>query len=217
MIRILICDDQALVRAGLRMILESQPDLEVVGEADDGYQAVEQGNLLDPDVVLMDIRMPHLDGIEATRQLLGKTRERCKILILTTFDADEYVYEALTAGASGFLLKSAPPAELTRAVRLVHEQQALLAPEITRRLIEDYVKRPGPSRSLGFPELTEREIDVLRHVALGMANGEISDALFISEATVKSHINRIFSKLHLRDRAQAVIIAYQRGLVSPGG
>jgi len=215
--RLLICDDQALVRAGLRMILEAHPDLSVVGEAGDGYEAVDLARELCPDVVLMDIRMPQLDGIEATRRLLGRSGVMCKVLILTTFDADDYVYDALKAGASGFLLKSAPPAELTRAVRLVHEDQALLAPEITRRLIEDFVNRPDTPPEVGFPELTEREIEVLRHLAQGMSNAEISDTLFISQATVKSHINRIFAKLHLRDRAQAVIVAYERGLVSPGG
>jgi len=217
MIRVLICDDQALVRAGLRMILEAQGDFEVVGEAADGHEAVDLARRLSPDVVLMDIRMPRVDGIEATRRVLGQDGAVCKVLILTTFDTDEYVYDALKAGASGFLLKSVPPVELTRAVRLVHEDQALLAPEITRRLIEEYVKRPSPPPEVGFPELTEREIEVLRHLAMGMTNAEISEALYISQATVKSHINRIFAKLHLRDRAQAVIVAYERGLVSPGG
>lgn len=216
MIRVLICDDQALVRAGLSMILQEHPDMTVIGEAEDGHRAVDLVRELSPDVVLMDIRMPQLDGIEATRRVLADGTTRCKVLILTTFDADEYVYAALKAGASGFLLKSAPPSELTRAVRLVHEDQALLAPEITRRLIEDFVNRPSHSPDGAFPELTEREVEVLAELAQGKSNREISETLFISEATVKSHINRIFAKLHLRDRAQAVIVAYERGLVSPG-
>jgi len=199
------------------MILEAGGDFAVIGEAGDGYEAVDLARQLSPDVVLMDIRMPQLDGIEATRRLLEGAGAGCKILILTTFDTDDYVYDALKAGASGFMLKSAPPAELTRAVRLVYEDQALLAPEITRRLIEEYVNRPSAPTETGFPELTEREIEVLRHLAQGMTNTEISDALFISHATVKSHINRIFAKLGLRDRVQAVIVAYERGLVTPGG
>lgn len=214
MIRILICDDQALVRGGLRMMLEAQPHLEVVGEAGDGHQAISRTAELEPDVVLMDIHMPGLDGIEATRQILAQPPDGPRVLVLTTFDEDEYVYAALRAGASGFMLKSAPPAELVRAIEVVHEGQALLAPEVTKRLIEDYLRGPGPTQT-GLPELTDRETEILRHIAIGGSNSEIASELFITEATVKSHINRIFSKLDLRDRAQAVILAYERGLVTP--
>lgn len=217
MIGILVCDDQALVRGGLRMMLEAQPDLEVVGEAADGREAVDLAVRLGPDVILMDIRMPYLDGIEATRRLLDRAPQDRRVLVLTTFDDDEYVYAALKAGASGFLLKSAPPSELVRAVRLIHEGQALLAPEITRRLVADFVRRPPPTAAhAGLPELTEREVEVLKSIAIGRSNAEIAQTLFISEATVKSHINRIFAKLHLRDRVHAVILAYERGLVEPG-
>lgn len=216
MIRVLICDDQALVRGGLRMMLDAQPDIEVVGEAADGRQGIDAAAQLRPDVVLMDIRMPRVDGIEATRQVLANASGDLRVLVLTTFDEDEYVYAALRAGASGFLLKSAPPAELVRAVHVVHGGQALLAPEVTRRLIEDYLHRPRQSVT-GFPELTDRETEILRRIAVGLSNAQIADQLFISEATVKSHINRIFAKLHLRDRVHAVILAYERGLVSLGG
>lgn len=216
MIHILICDDQALVRGGLRMMLEAQQDFEVVAEAGDGRQAIEAVARLQPDVVLMDIRMPDVDGIEATRQILTEWRDAPRILVLTTFDEDEYVYAALRAGASGFMLKSAPPADLVRAVRVVHEGQALLAPEVTRHLVEEYLRRP-PKMTKGFPELSAREIDVLRQIAIGGSNSEIAEELCISEATVKSHINRIFTKLDLRDRVQAVICAYERGLVAPHG
>lgn len=216
MIRVLICDDQALVRGGLRMMLEAQQHLQVVGEAGDGRQAIELGIRLQPDVALMDIRMPEVDGIEATRRILADAGDGLRVLVLTTFDEDEYVYAALRAGASGFMLKSAPPADLVRAIQLVHEGQALLAPEVTRHLIEDYLRRPSP-RTTGFPELTDRETEILRQIATGRSNTEIAEELFISEATVKSHINRIFAKLHLRDRVQAVILAYERGLVAPNG
>lgn len=214
MIRVLICDDQALVRGGLRMMLDAQEDLEVVAEAGDGQQACKVAATVRPDVVLMDIRMPEVDGIEATQRILRTSRDAPRILVLTTFDEDEYVYAALRAGASGFMLKSAPPSELVRAVRVVHEGQALLAPEVTRHLIEEYLLRP-PHRTRGFPELSDREVDVLRQIGLGGSNSEIAEELCISEATVKSHINRIFTKLDLRDRVQAVICAYERGLVSP--
>ena len=197
------------------MILEAQGDFGWSVRRPTG-EAVDLARRLSPDVVLMDIQCRESMG-SGDSPGAGTGQAVCKVLILTTFDTDEYVYDALKAGASGFLLKSVPPVELTRAVRLVHEDQALLAPEITRRLIEEYVKRPSPPPEVGFPELTEREIEVLRHLAMGMTNAEISEALYISQATVKSHINRIFAKLHLRDRAQAVIVAYERGLVSPGG
>lgn len=214
MIRVLICDDQALVRGGLRMMLEAQPHLEVVGEAGDGRQAIDLASRLEPDVVLMDIRMPGVDGIEATRQILVSAPAGLRVLVLTTFDEDEYVYAALRAGASGFMLKSAPPADLIRAVQLIHDGQSLLAPEVTRRLIEDYLRRSLPATT-GFPELTDRETEIMRQIARGLSNAEIADELFIGEATVKSHINRVFAKLHLRDRVHAVILAYERGLVAP--
>lgn len=214
MIRVLICDDQALVRAGLRMMLEAQPFLVVVGEAGDGRQAIDLASRLKPDVVLMDIRMPGVDGIEATRQILASAPDDLRVLVLTTFDEDEYVYAALRAGASGFMLKSAPPADLVRAVQVIHDGQSLLAPEVTRHLIEDYLRRSGPATT-GFPELTDRETEIMQQIARGLSNAEIADELFISEATVKSHINRIFAKLNLRDRVHAVILAYERGLVAP--
>jgi DNA-binding NarL/FixJ family response regulator len=213
-IRVLICDDQALVRAGLCMMLEAQPHLEVVGEAGDGRQAIDLASRLELDVVLMDIRMPGVDGIEATRQILARAPDGLRVLVLTTFDEDEYVYAALRAGASGFMLKSAPPADLIRAVQLIHDGRSLLAPEVTRHLIEDYLRRSFPAIT-GFPELTDRETEIMRQIARGLSNAEIADELFISEATVKSHINRVFAKLHLRDRVHAVILAYERGLVAP--
>jgi DNA-binding NarL/FixJ family response regulator len=217
-IRVLLADDQALVRGGFHSILEGQDDMDVVGEAADGDEAVEQALALRPDVVLMDIRMPRLDGIEATRRLLAQRPEGTRVLILTTFDHDEYVYEALRAGASGFLLKSAPPRELAAAVRTVAGGQALLAPEITRRMIEEYIRRPAPGAGppAALAELTPRELEVLQLIAEGLSNAEIAGRLFLSEPTVKSHVGRIFAKLDLRDRAQAVILAYESGLVSPG-
>ncbi len=217
MIRVLLADDQALVRGGFRVILESQPDITVVGEAADGAEAIELARLHKPDVVLMDVRMPRLDGIEATRRLLaGDTRTR--ILMLTTFDLDEYVYEAMRAGASGFLLKNSPPAQLAEAVRVVAAGDALLSPEITRRLIADYVRRPRPGGAVPstMAELTSRELDVLGLMARGRSNAEVAGALFLSEATVKTHVTRVLSKLGVRDRVQAVICAYEAGLVQPG-
>lgn len=216
--RVLIADDQALVRGGFRMILESQPDIEIVAEAEDGAQAVALARELAPDIVLMDIRMPGMDGLEATRRLALDGPTGVHVLVLTTFDADEYVYGALKAGAAGFLLKSAPPARLVEAVRLVASGEALLAPTITRRLIEGYVRRPAPgTRSPKEVEhLTDRELDVLKQIARGLSNAEIAAALVVSEATVKTHVNRILQKLHLRDRVQAVVLAYETGLVQPG-
>jgi DNA-binding NarL/FixJ family response regulator len=217
MIRILICDDQALVRAGLRMLLEAQDDLEVVAEAEHGTQGLEMARALRPDVVLMDVRMPVLDGIQAARRILADPANRCRILMLTTFDEDDYVHEALTYGASGFLLKSAPPAELVRAVRQVHEGKPLLAPEITRRLIDGFVRRPRPGAGPAALEgLTDRELQVLRLIGAGQSNLQIANTLVLSEATVKTHINRLFAKLAVRDRAHAVILAYENGLVEPG-
>jgi DNA-binding NarL/FixJ family response regulator len=217
MIRTLIVDDQALVRGGLRAMLEVQEDIAVVGEAQDGAQALEQARLRRPDVVLMDVRMPRMDGIEATRRLKA-VQGAPQVLILTTFDVDEYVYEAMRAGAAGFLLKDATPAQLADGVRVVAAGSALLAPTVTRRLIEHFVRRPAPpgAGEATFEDLTSRELDVLRHVARGLSNGEIAAQLFLSEATVKTHVTRILAKLGLRGRVQAVVLAYESGLVEPG-
>jgi DNA-binding NarL/FixJ family response regulator len=217
-IRVLIADDMALVRGGLRMILDVQPDIDVVAEAADGREAVEAARLHRPDVVLMDIRMPGLDGIQATRQLLTGEETTTRVLMLTTFNLDEYVYDAMKAGASGFLLKNAPPDQLADAVRAIARGDALLAPDITRRLIEEHVRGPraGSAPPERLAELTERELDVLRLVARGNSNAEIAAALFIGEGTVKTHISRILSKLGLRDRVQAVVAAYESGLVRAG-
>jgi DNA-binding NarL/FixJ family response regulator len=212
-IKVLVVDDQALVRTGFRKILESEPDLEVVGEAGDGGAAIEAATLLRPDVVLMDIRMPRLDGLEATRRIAGATR----VLILTTFDLNEYVYEALRAGASGFLLKDAPADQLVTAIRVVAAGEALLAPSITRRLIEEFAHRPPPNTQPEQLEaLSPRELDVLRLVARGLSNAEIAGELFLSGATVKTHVSRVLHKLALRDRVQAVVLAYESGLLQPG-
>jgi DNA-binding NarL/FixJ family response regulator len=217
MIRVLIADDQALVRGGFRSILAGQDGIEVVGEAEDGNKAVELVERLEPDVVLMDIRMPGIDGIEATRRIAARGLPT-RVLVLTTFDVDDYVYEAMKAGASGFLLKTAPPRQLAEAVRTVAAGDALMAPSITRRLVEQFVKRPPPGNGVppGLEELTERELDVLKLLARAMSNAEIAAALVVSDATVKSHVNRILGKLSLRDRAQAIVLAYEIGLVEPG-
>jgi RNA polymerase sigma factor (sigma-70 family) len=216
---VVIADDEALVRAGFRMILEAQPDISVVGEAADGHEAIDLARRLAPDVVLMDIRMPKVDGLAATREIVGKGRSGVRVLILTTFDLDEYVYEALKAGASGFLLKTAPPAELASAVRTVAAGDVLLSPTITRRLIEQFVEHRRRERSAPdwLADLTERERDVLGQVARGLSNREIAEALVVSEATVKTHVNRILSKLELRDRVQAVVLAYESGFLKPDG
>jgi DNA-binding NarL/FixJ family response regulator len=216
-IRVLIADDEALVRGGFRMILEAQPDLQVVGEAADGQQALTHVRELAPDVVLMDIRMPVMDGLEATRRLLSSPTPP-KVVMLTTFDLDEYVYQAMKAGASGFLLKTAPPSELTAAVRAVVGGEVLLSPPITRRLVEQFVRRPPPGHDLppNLRALTAREVQVLRLVARGLSNAEIARVLFLGEATVKTHLNRVLAKLDLRDRVQAVVLAYETGLVTPG-
>ena len=217
MIRVLIADDQALVRTGFRVILDAEPDLKVVGEAADGRETIDAAARLHPDVVLMDIRMPNLDGIEATRRLTRGERAP-RVLILTTFDLDEYVYEALRAGASGFLLKDPGADELLHAVRVVAAGEALLSPSITRRLIADYARRPPASEQpAALVELTPRELEVLRLLARGLSNGEIASELVLGEATVKTHVARIFQKLNLHDRAQAVVLAYETGLVTPGG
>jgi DNA-binding NarL/FixJ family response regulator len=215
MIRVLIADDEALVRGGLRMILEAQPDLEVVGEASDGRDALTQVRELGPDLVLMDIRMPLLDGLEVTRRLLASSTTAPKVLVLTTFDLDEYVYEAIHAGASGFLLKSAPPHQLVEGVRAVMAGDALLAPQITRRLLERFIQRPPPGTQTPteLADLTTRELEVLRLIADGLSNSEIAASLFLSEATVKTHVNHILTKLRLRDRVQAVALAYRTNLM----
>lgn len=217
---VLIADDQALVRAGFRMILEAEEDMEVVGEAADGREAVEETRRLRPDVVLMDVRMPDVDGIEATRRLLGEDGAEAKIVMLTTFDMDEYVYDALRAGASGFLLKDVPPEQLVDGIRAVASGDALLAPSVTRRVIEEFVRRPPDSVRTAPPELAEltaRELEVLKLVARGLANAEIAKELFISETTVKTHVAHVLMKLKLRDRVQTVVFAYESGLVLPGG
>jgi len=212
-LRVLIADDQALVRTGFRKILECESDIEVVGEAEDGAQAIERCGLLRPDVVLMDIRMPRVDGLQATRDLAGSTR----VIILTTFDVNEYVYEALRCGASGFLLKDTQADQLLTAIRVVAQGDALLSPSITRRLIEQFARRPLPSsRPDALAQLTERELEVLQLVARGLSNAEIARELIVGDATVKTHVSRVLNKLGLRDRVQAVVIAYESGLVQPG-
>ncbi|MGH8886870.1 MAG: response regulator [Egibacteraceae bacterium] len=216
-IRVALADDQALVRGGFRMILEARGDLEVVGEAEDGRQAVELCQRLRPDVVLMDVRMPNMDGVEATRRLASEGSST-RILILTTFDLDEYVYEAIRAGASGFLLKDVQPAQLVDAIRIVAAGEALLAPSVTRRLLDRFAQIL-PSRGEKLPSalslLTERELEVLKLLARGLSNAELAARLFLSEATVKSHISNVLRKLGLRDRVQAVVLAYETGLVLP--
>jgi DNA-binding NarL/FixJ family response regulator len=216
MIRVLIADDQALVRTGFGVILDAEPDLEVVAEAADGRETIDAVRTKRPDVVLMDVRMPNVDGIEATRRLTAAVQPP-RILILTTFDLDAYVYEALRAGASGFLLKDAGADELLHAVRVIAAGEALLSPSITRRLIADYARRPPPSEQpAALAELTPRELEVLRLIARGLSNGEIARDLVLGEATVKTHVARIFQKLDVHDRAQAVVLAYESGLVQPG-
>jgi DNA-binding NarL/FixJ family response regulator len=217
-IRILIVDDQAMVRTGFRMILESEEDIQIVGEAPDGVEAIDQARAMQPDVILMDIRMPKLDGLEATRRILEGASPSSKVLIITTFDLDEYVYESLRAGASGFMLKDAPPAQLVDAIRIVAAGDSLLAPAVTRRVIEGFVAgrpaREGPPPEL--ESLTARELEVLQALARGCSNAEIAKELFVSETTVKTHVARVLQKLSLRDRVQAVVLAYESGLVQPG-
>ncbi|MDP1847073.1 MAG: response regulator transcription factor [Solirubrobacteraceae bacterium] len=219
MIRVLIADDHELMRGGLRAMLDAHEDLEVVGEAADGGEAVDRAIELRPDVVIMDIRMPRVDGIEATRRLAAHGAGAPRVLVLTTFDLDEYVWAALRAGAGGFMLKDAPPRQLAEAVRTVAAGEALLAPAITRRLVERYVATPPPgagARQKRFAELTGRELEVLGLVARGRSNAEVAGELFLSEATVKTHVTRILAKLGLRDRVQIVVLAYESGLVQPG-
>lgn len=216
--RVLLADDQEMVRAGLRLILAAEPDIEVIAEAGDGNAAVAAARRLRPDVTLMDIRMPSLDGIEATRQILACTPPPTRVVVLTTFDIDSYVYQALRAGASGFLLKNAPPEALVQAIRVVADGEGLLDPAVTRRVIEEFARTPAeaqPPPELG--DLTEREREVLNLVALGLSNAEIAARLYVSEATVKTHVARMLSKLRLRDRVQAVVYAYEHGIIHRGG
>src|SRR3954454_18125977 len=237
-IRVLLVDDQALVRAGFRMILDAEEDIEVVGEAADGEQAVSSAARFNPDVILMDVRMPHMDGIEATRRIVsaetngagvvaGSSEEadpaldRPRVLMLTTFELDEYVYESLRAGASGFLLKDVPADQLVAGIRVVAEGEALLAPSVTKRLISDFsaaraAKAAEENPPAGLAELTTREMEVFKLIARGMSNHEIAQELVVSETTVKTHVARILMKLGLRDRVQAVVLAYESGLVQPG-
>ena len=217
-IRVLIADDQALVRSGFRLILEARDDLDVVGEAENGAQAIELARALEPDVVLMDVRMPVLDGVEATRRLL-EAGSCARVIILTTFDLDEYVFEALRAGASGFLLKDVQPAQLVEAIRVVASGEALLAPSVTRRLLDRFAasldaleRKPPPE----LDSLTPRELEILRLIAAGLSNAEIAAELFVSETTVKTHVSSVLRKLQLRDRVQAVVLAYEAGLIRPG-
>jgi len=211
LIRVAIVDDQAMVRAGFRMIVESQSDMKVAGEAADGQEAIDLVGREKPDVVLMDVRMPRLDGIAATRQIVSATR----VVILTTFELDEYVFDALAAGASAFLLKAAPPEDLIKAIRVVAQGDALLAPSVTKRLIEEFAKRPEPTnkKPKELQTLTDREQEVLKEVARGLTNAEIATELHVSETTVKTHVAHLLDKLELRDRVQAVILAYEAGLV----
>jgi DNA-binding NarL/FixJ family response regulator len=213
-IRVLVADDQSMVRAGFRMLLGGEEDIEVVAEASNGLEAVDKAARYDPTVVLMDIRMPELDGLEATRRILSAD-PAARVLILTTFDLDEYVYEALRAGASGFVLKDEPPEQLLAAIRTVAAGDALLSPAVTRRVIEQFTRVPRPTPPKELEDLSERETEVFRLIARGLSNGEIAQELFISETTVKTHVTHILSKLGLRDRVQAVVLAYQSGLFEP--
>jgi DNA-binding NarL/FixJ family response regulator len=219
-LRVLLADDQEMIRAGLRMILQVEPDIEVVAEAADGEAALAAAASARPDVVVMDIRMPRLDGVEATRRLLERPEPRPHVLILTTFDDDENLYEALRAGAGGFLLKNAPPEQLVEAIRAVGAGEGLLSTAVTRRVIEEFARRsPGPERPAPatLDELTERELEVLRLVAAGLSNTEIAERLVITHATAKTHVGRVLMKLGVRDRVQAVVLAYETGLVRAGG
>ncbi|MEA2527146.1 MAG: hypothetical protein QOF73_4373 [Thermomicrobiales bacterium] len=216
-IRVLLADDQAMVRTGFRMILESEPDIEVVGEAANGEQATDSTRRLRPDIVLMDIQMPGEDGLSATRRITKSANLTSRVVILTTFERDEYVFDALRSGASGFLLKNAPPEELVHAVRVVAAGDALLAPSVTRRIIEQFSQRPAkPELGTQLESLTQREREVLVMLARGKSNAELAACLFVSEGTVKTHVSSVLSKLCLRDRVQAVVLAYESGLVTPG-
>jgi DNA-binding NarL/FixJ family response regulator len=216
-ISVLIVDDQALVRVGFRMILEIEPDITVIGEAADGVQALELAAQLRPDIVLMDVRMPDMDGIEATRRLLADRTTRSRVVVLTTFDIDEYVFEALQAGASGFLIKDAQPELLVAGIRAVHSGESLLAPSVTRRMIESFLQRPRTTDTAALARhetLTTREQETLRLLARGLTNSEIAAKFYVSETTVKTHVGHVLMKLGLRDRVQAVIYAYEAGLVN---
>jgi DNA-binding NarL/FixJ family response regulator len=215
-VKVLIVDDQNLVRAGLRMVLEAEPDIRVVGEAANGREAIESAPLLDPHVILMDIRMPELDGLEATRRLVADKRCQSRILVLTTFDLDEYVFESLRVGASGFMLKDAPPEHLIAAVRTVAAGDALLAPAVTERVITAFAQQPDLRPPRELDELTPRELEVFKLIARGLSNAEIAATLFLGETTIKTHVAHILSKLGLRDRVQAVVLAYEAGVVQPG-
>ena len=214
MIRVLVVDDQPLVRSGFRMVIEERPDLELAGEATDGVQALELARELEPDVILMDVRMPNLDGVEATRRLV-ESGTQARILVLTTFDLDEYVYAAIRAGASGFLLKDVEPADLVDAIRVVAAGNSLFGPAATERLVARFAQQPAPDAARSLDELTEREKEILALLATGLSNAELAERLFLSETTVKTHVSSILRKLRVRDRVQAVIAAYDAGLVSP--
>jgi len=211
-IRVLVADDQSMVRAGFRMLLGGEEDIDVVAEAQNGLEAVEKAARFNPTVVLMDIRMPELDGLEATRRILAAD-PAARVLILTTFDLDEYIYEALSAGASGFVLKDDPPEQLIAAIRTVAAGDALLSPAVTRRVIDEFTQRPRREAPKGLDELTDRELEIFRLIARGLSNAEIGKKLFIGETTVKTHVTHLFQKLGLRDRVQAVVLAYRSGLV----
>jgi DNA-binding NarL/FixJ family response regulator len=211
-IRVLVADDQSMVRAGFRMLLSREPDIEVVAEAENGAEAVEKAARFHPNVVLMDIRRPELDGLEATRRILASDAG-ARVLVLTTFDLDEYIYEALQAGASGFVLKDDPPEQLLAAIRTVARGEALLSPAVTKRVIREFTRLPRPEQPQGLDQLTEREREVLELIAQGRSNAEIGQQLFIEETTVKTHVTHVLQKLGLRDRVQAVVLAYQAGLV----
>ncbi|MGH8919690.1 MAG: response regulator [Actinomycetes bacterium] len=217
-ISLLIVDDEAMVRAGLRLVLEAEPDMRVIGEASDGYEAIEEARRLRPDVVLMDVRMPRLDGVEACRRLVDESGAR--VVVLTTFDLDEHLFASIRAGASGFLLKASPPDDLVAAIHAASAGNALVEPKMTKRLLDEFARGPRAAARGVLPErfadLTEREMDVLREVVRGLSNAEIGNRLFISETTVKTHVNHILQKLNVRDRIQAVVLAYDLGLAGPG-
>jgi len=216
-IRVVLADDQAMVRAGFRLILEAAADIDVLAEACDGEEAVSITQRLRPDIVLMDVQMPRMDGLEATRRITQRPELASRVVILTTFERDDYVFGALRSGASGFLLKNAPPEELVHGVRVVAGGDALLAPSVTRRIVEEYAQRPAPrARDNGLERLTERELEVMRLLAGGKSNAELAAELYVGEGTVKTHVSSVLTKLGLRDRVQAVVYAYESGLVTPG-